>query len=148
MTSPATHRPTPTTPTATSSRSSPTCSASDRTRVSSDTTTTTTTAGQRTVDAEGNETSYGYDRFGNRTSTVDANGNRYDYAYTARNMMAEVRLRDWTQDPAARRHRTGDYLVLHSYSYDFAGRLASDTDAMGRRVEYQYYSDDLLKGHA
>ena len=63
------------------------------------------------------------------------NGNRYDYAYTARNSVAEVRLRDWRSDPAGHRApATGDYLVLHSYSYDFAGRMASDTDAMGRRT--------------
>ncbi|MGV9979924.1 LamG-like jellyroll fold domain-containing protein [Micromonospora wenchangensis] len=98
------------------------------------------------VDAEGKETSYGYDRFGNRTSMVDANGNRYDWAYTAQNKVAEVRLRDWRSDPeGAPGTGTGDYLVLHRYIYDFAGRLASDTDAMGRRLEYQYYRDDLLQ---
>ncbi|MEV4659511.1 LamG-like jellyroll fold domain-containing protein [Micromonospora sp. NPDC049301] len=98
------------------------------------------------VDAEGNETSYGYDRFGNKTTMTDANGNRYDWAYTAQNKVAEVRLRDWRSDPAGSPGTgTGDYLVLHSYSYDFAGRLASDTDAMGRRLEYQYYRDDLLQ---
>ncbi len=98
---------------------------------------------QRTVDAEGNETSHSYDRFGNRTSTVDANGNRVDYAYTARNQVAQVRVRDWT--PAPGEPQTGDYLVLNSYSYDYAGRLASTTDAMGRRVEHEYYGDDQLK---
>ncbi|MER7459558.1 polymorphic toxin-type HINT domain-containing protein [Micromonospora sp. NPDC126480] len=99
----------------------------------------------KVIDAEGNETSYGYDRFGNRTSMVDANDNRYDWAYTAQNKIAEVRLRDWRSDPeGAPGTGTGDYLVLHSYSYDFAGRLASDTDAMGRRLEYTYYRDDLL----
>ncbi|WP_345074806.1 LamG-like jellyroll fold domain-containing protein [Phytohabitans flavus] len=99
----------------------------------------------RVVDAEGNETTYGYDRFGNKTTMVDANGNRYDWAYTAQNKVAEVRLRDWRSDPdGSPGTGTGDYLVLHSYSYDFAGRLASDTDAMGRRLEYQYYRDDLL----
>ncbi|PWR06186.1 hypothetical protein DKT68_23235 [Micromonospora acroterricola] len=100
----------------------------------------------RVVDAEGNETSYGYDRFGNKTTMTDANGNRYDWAYTAQNKVAEVRLRDWRSDPEGSPGTgTGDYLVLHSYSYDFAGRLASDTDAMGRRLEYQYYRDDLLQ---
>ncbi|SCF35132.1 intein N-terminal splicing region/RHS repeat-associated core domain-containing protein [Micromonospora matsumotoense] len=98
------------------------------------------------VDAEGKETSHGYDRFGNRTSMVDANGNRYDWAYTAQNKVAEVRLRDWRSDPeGVPGTGTGDYLVLHRYIYDFAGRLASDTDAMGRRLEYQYYRDDLLQ---
>ncbi|WP_052744834.1 LamG-like jellyroll fold domain-containing protein [Micromonospora sp. HK10] len=100
----------------------------------------------KVVDPEGNETTYGYDRFGNKTTMTDANGNRYDWAYTAQNKVAEVRLRDWRSDPPGSPGTgTGDYLVLHSYSYDFAGRLASDTDAMGRRLEYLYYRDDLLQ---
>jgi RHS repeat-associated protein len=100
----------------------------------------------KVTDPEGNETNYGYDRFGNKTSSVDANGNRYDYAFTAQNKIAEVRLRYWHSDPAGTPDPgTGDYLVLHSYSYDFAGRMASDTDSMGRRLEYQYYQDDLLQ---
>ncbi|MEU4563631.1 RHS repeat-associated core domain-containing protein [Actinoplanes sp. NPDC023936] len=97
------------------------------------------------VDPEGGEITYSYDRFGNKVSEVDAGGNRYDYAYTARNKTAEVRLRAWRSDPeGAPSPGTGDYLVLHAYSYDYAGRLASDTDAMGRRLEYRYYGDDLL----
>lgn len=100
----------------------------------------------RVVDPEGGETAYGYDRFGNKVSELDANGNRYDYAYTNQNKIAEVRLRAWHSDPeGAPATGTGDYLVLHSYSYDFAGRMASDTDAMGRRLEYEYYRDDLLR---
>ncbi|MCX5069029.1 polymorphic toxin-type HINT domain-containing protein [Micromonospora lupini] len=96
------------------------------------------------TDAEGGQTAYNYDVFGNRTSEADPNGNRYDYAFTARNALAEVRLRDWHSDPAGvPAPATGDYLVLHSYSYDFGGRLASDTDAMGRRTEYEYYKDGL-----
>ncbi|MER5703296.1 RHS repeat-associated core domain-containing protein [Micromonospora sp. NPDC002296] len=95
----------------------------------------------KVTDAEGNETVKNYDRFGNETMVVDANGNRYDYAYTARNALAEVRLRAYTGDGGP---STGDYLVLHTYSYDYAGRMVSDTDAMGRRLEYQYQGDDQL----
>nr|WP_225956462.1 RHS repeat-associated core domain-containing protein [Amycolatopsis lexingtonensis] len=97
----------------------------------------------RVVDPEGNETTSTYDRSGNRVSTVDANGNRYDFAYTARNMLAEIRLRAYTGDTNG--GLTGDYLVLHSYSYDYAGRKVSDTDAMGRRTEYLYTGDDKLR---
>ncbi|MFG1606771.1 LamG-like jellyroll fold domain-containing protein [Actinoplanes sp. NPDC049265] len=98
----------------------------------------------RQVDPLGNETTAAYDRFGNKVSEQDANGNRVDYAYTAQNKIAEVRLRDWHSDPeGAPATGTGDYLVLQKYSYDFAGRQASVTDAMGRRLEYQYYKDDL-----
>jgi len=94
------------------------------------------------TDAEGNETTKSYDRYGNEMSIVDPNGNRFDYAYTARNSLAEVRLRAYAGDGGP---TTGDYLVLHAYSYDFAGRMASDTDAMGRRLEYEYYGDDQLR---
>ncbi len=117
-------------------------------KVGGDPTRTTTTeyddAGRpiRVVDAEGNETTSSYDRFGNLVSTVDALGNRYDYAYTARNALAEVRLRAYTSDDQG--GLVTDYLVVKSYSYDFAGRRASETDAMGRRYEYQYYGDDRL----
>ncbi|MCC8242701.1 polymorphic toxin-type HINT domain-containing protein [Saccharothrix luteola] len=98
----------------------------------------------RVVDPEGGETSYDYDRFGNRTSMVDANGNRYDYAYTARNNVAEIRLRDWRGDPPGS-PATGDHIVLHAYTYDLAGRMVSDTNAMGRRLEYDHHDDDLRK---
>ncbi|MGH3390325.1 MAG: LamG-like jellyroll fold domain-containing protein, partial [Actinomadura sp.] len=54
---------------------------------------------ERVIDPEGNETVFTHDRFGNRTSMVDANDNRYEYGYTARNQIAEVRLRDWDDDP-------------------------------------------------
>ncbi|WP_431037738.1 DNRLRE domain-containing protein [Streptomyces sp. P6-2-1] len=98
----------------------------------------------RVTDAEGNETSYGYDPFGNQTFMVDGNGNRFTYAYTARNMIAEVRLTDWDGDPGDADASDGD-LVTQSYAYDMAGRLAQQTDAMGRTLEYQYYGDDLVK---
>lgn len=94
------------------------------------------------TDAEGGETSYTYDAFGNTTSMVDPNDNRYEYGYTARNQLAEVRLRDFEDDGGP---PVGEFLVLHSYAYDFGGRLARDIDAMGRRTEFAYYNDDLLK---
>ncbi|WP_449342079.1 polymorphic toxin-type HINT domain-containing protein [Streptomyces aurantiogriseus] len=95
---------------------------------------------ERVTDAEGNETTYTYDVFGNKTSMVDANGNQFDYVYTARNMMAETRLRDWDDDGG-----DGDYTVLQSYAYDMGGRLVRHTDSMGRSLIYQYYGDDLVK---
>jgi RHS repeat-associated protein len=101
---------------------------------------------EHATDPEGNESGFGHDRFGNLTSLVDANDNRYEYGYTARNMLAEVRLRDWDDDPDGTPDPApGDALVLRSYAYDFGGRVARDIDAMGRRFEYTYYGDDLLK---
>jgi RHS repeat-associated protein len=99
----------------------------------------------RVVDSEGGETSYSYDQFGNRTSTVDAEGNRLEYAYTNRNAVAEVRLRNWTSDPTGSPAPSpGDYLVLDSYAYDFAGRTVRHSDAMGHRYEYGYYGDGTV----
>jgi RHS repeat-associated protein len=101
----------------------------------------------RTTNPEGDEQTQGYDRFGNRTSVVDGNGNHYEYAFTARNMLAEVRLYDWKGDPseAPKTGTTADnYTVLNSYAYDYAGRMARQTDSMGRRTEYTYFADDLL----
>lgn len=95
---------------------------------------------ERVGDAEGSETTYTYDVFGNKTSMVDAGGNHYDYVYTARNMMAETRLRDWDDDGG-----DGDYTVLQSYAYDMGGRLVRHTDSMGRSLIYQYYGDDLVR---
>lgn len=93
----------------------------------------------RISDPEGNETSFGYDRFGNRTFMVDPLGNRFEYGYTARNMLAEVRLRvdDGSDD--------GADVVLASYAYDYAGRKVRETDAMGRDLVYAYYGDDLVR---
>nr|WP_255130607.1 hypothetical protein [Streptomyces sudanensis] len=95
---------------------------------------------ERVTDAEGNETTYTYDVFGNKTSMVDGNGNHFDYVYTARNMMAEARLRDWDDDGG-----DPDHTVLNSYAYDMGGRLVRHTDSMGRSLVYQYYGDDLVK---
>ncbi|MFC3508869.1 DNRLRE domain-containing protein [Amycolatopsis halotolerans] len=106
----------------------------------------------RVVDPEGGVTSSGYDPFGNRVWTVDAGGNKYEFGYTARNALAEVRLRAWSgqaTDPASGGGDTdgaGDTtsaptLVLASYAYDLAGRRVRETDSMGRTTRYQYFGD-------
>ncbi|WP_133908642.1 RHS repeat-associated core domain-containing protein [Actinophytocola oryzae] len=98
----------------------------------------------RITDAEDNETSLAYDRFGNTTRMVDATGVQYEYAYTTRNKLAEVRLRGWHGDPDGAEPGPRDYLVLASYSYALNGELTTATDAMGRTVRYTYYDDGLL----
>src|SRR6185369_15259630 len=100
----------------------------------------------RTVNAEGDEQTEGWDQFGNRVSVVDGNGNHYEYAYTARNALAEVRLYDWKGDPDGGKPQDDKlgYVVLNSYAYDFSGRMAAQVDSMGRRLEYTYFGDDLL----
>ncbi|NHA00297.1 hypothetical protein G5V59_09775 [Nocardioides sp. W3-2-3] len=90
------------------------------------------------TDPSGNQVSYEYDQFGNQTSMVDAKGTRTEFAYTARNKIAEVRLRDPDQNGAA------GFLVTMAYAYDPAGRLVATYDAMGRKVTIDYFHDDLV----
>ncbi|MCP2303843.1 RHS repeat-associated core domain-containing protein [Actinokineospora globicatena] len=107
------------------------------------------------TDAEGGQTSHGYDVFGNRVWTVDAGGDKYEFAYTARNKVSEVRLRSWHGDPVPAGGGTGGdgdgpkapgtTLVLRAHTYDLAGRLLRETDAMGRTTRYEYYADGLVR---
>ncbi|MEV6242267.1 RHS repeat-associated core domain-containing protein [Lentzea sp. NPDC051838] len=102
------------------------------------------------TDGEGATTSYSYDVFGNRTSVVDPLGTKVEYAYTARNKLAEVRLRGFHGKAisggagAGETPDDGQLLVLESYTYDLGGRLIWQTDAMGRRTMYDYYQNGLL----
>ncbi|SHG56304.1 RHS repeat-associated core domain-containing protein [Streptoalloteichus hindustanus] len=109
----------------------------------------------KVTDAEGNATYYGFDAFGNRTWVVNPNGTKIEYAYTARNKLAEVRLRGWHGKPVSPDEsgrpgdgegdkNVGETLLLNSYVYDLGGRLAKHTDAMGRQTEYRYHGDNLL----
>lgn len=100
---------------------------------------------ERVTDAEGGETSFGYDSFGNTTFVVNANGVRTEYAYTARNAVAEIRLRGWNGDPEGAPALPNGYLVVQRNNYDRAGRLVRTTDAMNRTEVRDYYFDDLLR---
>ncbi|NGY63642.1 hypothetical protein G7043_32460 [Lentzea sp. NEAU-D13] len=108
----------------------------------------------KTVGPEGNEASFGYDNFGNRTWAVDANGVKTVYTYTARNKVAQVRLVGWhgkAITPGATGFEPLDPddplpdLVLESNQYEHNGRLLIQADSMGRRTEYTYYRDGLVK---
>ncbi|RKT52476.1 RHS repeat-associated core domain-containing protein [Saccharothrix australiensis] len=102
------------------------------------------------TDAQGAKTTYGYDVFGNRTWVVDANGTKIEYAYTARNKVAEVRLRGWHGKPVSggvgqpETPSDGTLLVLEANTYDLGGRLVRKVDAMGRRTIYEYTPNGLV----
>ncbi|MGW4638302.1 DNRLRE domain-containing protein [Sphaerisporangium sp. NPDC004334] len=93
------------------------------------------------TEPEGGVETYGYDVMGRKVSVTDAVGARYAYAYTARGEHATTTLKGWTGSPVAPQPATD--VVLESYAYDPAGRLASETDAMGRTTAYTYFNDDL-----
>ncbi|SMD03222.1 RHS repeat-associated core domain-containing protein [Lentzea albidocapillata] len=110
----------------------------------------------RVTDSEGNVTTSGYDTFGNLAWTVDAVGTKQEFAYTARQKIAEVRLRAWHGDPVGPGGPGGDgegqgdttvreTLVVQAFAYDLAGRLTRETDAMGRAKRYEYYRDDSVR---
>ncbi|WP_394613685.1 LamG-like jellyroll fold domain-containing protein [Lentzea sp. JNUCC 0626] len=108
----------------------------------------------KTIGPEGNEASFGYDVFGNRTWAIDANGVKTVYTYTARNKVAQVRLvgnHGKAITPGATGFEPLDPdeplpdLVLESNQYDHSGKLIVQTDAMGRRTETSYYADGLVK---
>ncbi|RAY15969.1 hypothetical protein DPM19_09490 [Actinomadura craniellae] len=91
---------------------------------------------------QGGTETYGWDDLGNRTRRTDPRGNVFDYAYSPRDQLIEVKLLGYTGGTAT--PGTPQDLVLDSYAYDPAGRLASHTDAMGRTIAYQYYDDGEL----
>ncbi|MCE7010193.1 DUF6531 domain-containing protein [Kibdelosporangium philippinense] len=102
------------------------------------------------TDAEGAKTTYGFDVFGNRMWVVDANGTRIEYAYTARNNIAEVRIRGWHGKPVTGGNREGDarddgkLLTVEANTYDLGGRLIRQVDAMGRKTIYDYTPNGLV----
>ncbi|WP_082403179.1 LamG-like jellyroll fold domain-containing protein [Saccharothrix sp. NRRL B-16348] len=102
------------------------------------------------TDAEGAKTSYTYDVFGNRTQVVDPLGTRIEYAYTARNKIAEIRLRGWHGKPVSGGSDTGEpsdpgtLLVLEANTYDLGSRLVRRVDAMGRKTLYEYTPNGLV----
>lgn len=102
------------------------------------------------TNAEGAKTTYGYDVFGNRTWEVDAVGTRTEYAYTARNRVAEVRIRGWHGkavtggEGGAGPADPGSLLVVEANTYDLGGRLVRQVDAMGRKTLYEYTPNGLV----
>ncbi|HEU5158949.1 MAG TPA: DNRLRE domain-containing protein, partial [Streptosporangiaceae bacterium] len=94
------------------------------------------------ADPEGGTQTFGYDVTGAVTSLIDARGAHYSYDYGPRGNLTARKLLGWTGNPD--HPAPAQDVVLDSYAYDPAGRLASHTDAMGRTLAYTYYGDDLL----
>ncbi|MER5624226.1 RHS repeat-associated core domain-containing protein [Streptosporangium sp. NPDC002544] len=90
---------------------------------------------------EGGVQRFGYDHKGQKTSFTDERGTTYHYGYTARGEPATTTLKGWTGSPVSPQPAAD--VVMTSSAYDPAGRLASQTDAMGRTTAYTYYADNL-----
>ncbi|WP_433347649.1 DNRLRE domain-containing protein [Microtetraspora malaysiensis] len=89
---------------------------------------------------EGGVQKYTYDDKGRKTGYTDERGTTYKYMYTVRDELATTTLVGWTGSPVAPQPAAD--AVIASYAYDPDGRLASETDAMGRTTAFTYYGDD------
>ncbi|MFC4896236.1 RHS repeat-associated core domain-containing protein [Streptosporangium amethystogenes subsp. fukuiense] len=90
---------------------------------------------------EGGVQRFGYDHKGQKTGFTDERGTTYHYGYTARGEPATTTLKGWTGSPV--NPQPAADVVMSSMAYDPAGRLASQTDAMGRTTAYTYFTDNL-----
>ncbi|MBX6166889.1 MAG: DNRLRE domain-containing protein [Thermobispora bispora] len=94
------------------------------------------------TDPEGGVTSYSFDATGALASATSPAGTLLQFGYTPRGEKATVTVKNWTGSPTAPQPPAD--VVLASYAYDPGGRLASETDAMGRTTRYTYWDDNLL----
>ncbi|MFJ4498584.1 DNRLRE domain-containing protein [Streptomyces sp. NPDC088864] len=90
---------------------------------------------------EGGRETYAYDTYGHQTSRTMPGRGTFRYTYTALGQLATMTLAGYTGDPND--PSTAQDVVLDSYAYDPAGRIAEHTDAMGRTTRTTYYDDGL-----
>ncbi|WP_052707758.1 LamG-like jellyroll fold domain-containing protein [Streptomyces rubellomurinus] len=90
-------------------------------------------------DAGGHLTSFTYDRYGNTATRTDAAGTTYSYSYSPMGQLQQTAITNYTGSSAT--PTAPRWQVIGSRAYDPAGRLATDTDGMGRTT-HTYYNDD------
>ncbi|MEV4181626.1 LamG-like jellyroll fold domain-containing protein [Streptosporangium canum] len=83
-----------------------------------------------------------WDVTGAQASTTDPMGAVLTYAYTKRGEPFTTTLKNWTGSPVS--PQAAKDVVLESRSYDPAGRLDAQVDAMGRKTSYKYFTDNRL----
>ncbi|WP_262379255.1 RHS repeat-associated core domain-containing protein [Nonomuraea sp. PA05] len=96
---------------------------------------------ETTTDAEGGVVRTTWNKLGLQDTVTDQVGAVFGYAYTERGQLAARTLKNWTGSPVS--PQPAAEITLESYSYDPAGRLAAQVDAMGRKTSYQYYDHGL-----
>jgi RHS repeat-associated protein len=97
-----------------------------------------------TTDPTGATTSYGYDNYGRRTSVTAPDGTVTLSAYDSEGRLQTTTVANYTGDAS---HPGTSNLITHSYAYDFAGRMSSDTNAMGWSDLYTYFDNGNLATH-
>ncbi|MER6175589.1 RHS repeat-associated core domain-containing protein [Streptosporangium sp. NPDC001681] len=94
------------------------------------------------TDPEGGVVRSAWDATGAQVSTTDPLGTVLTYAYTKRGEPTSTTIKNWTGSPV--NPQAPQDVVLESRSYDPAGRLAGQVDAMGRKTAYTYFTDNRL----
>ncbi|NUW38303.1 hypothetical protein HTZ77_43945 [Nonomuraea sp. SMC257] len=97
---------------------------------------------ETTTDPEGGVVRQGWNTVGQVVRVTDARGTVIENGYTDRGQLATRTLKGWTGSPV--NPQPAKDVLLESYSYDAAGRLVAQADAMGRKTSFEYYNDNLL----
>ncbi|GAA4105091.1 hypothetical protein GCM10022248_93950 [Nonomuraea soli] len=91
---------------------------------------------------EGGTVQQVWNTHGQLVRTTDARNTVLEQAYSKRGELTTTTLKAWTGSPWDPQPAAD--VVLQALSYDPAGRLASRTDAVGRKTAFTYYADNLL----
>ncbi|WP_162794652.1 RHS repeat-associated core domain-containing protein [Nonomuraea lactucae] len=94
------------------------------------------------TDPEGGVDRQVWNSLGLLTRVTDARGTIIDHGYSKRGEPTSRTLKGWTGSPVNPQPATD--VLLASFGYDPAGRLAAQTDAMGRKTTYTYWDDNQL----
>ncbi|MFJ8580372.1 LamG-like jellyroll fold domain-containing protein [Micromonospora sp. NPDC093277] len=96
---------------------------------------------ETSTDASGRTTRLEYDSYGRAVMEIGSDGGKILTTYDAAGQQLKTTLLGWTGDPNA--PAPAKDLVLSSKEYDPAGRLATETDAMGWQTRYTYTDNGL-----
>ncbi|WP_344584685.1 LamG-like jellyroll fold domain-containing protein [Nonomuraea roseoviolacea] len=97
---------------------------------------------ETTTDPEGGVVRQAWNTLGQVMRVTDARGTVIENGYTDRGQLATRTLKGWTGSPV--NPQPAKDVPLESRSYDPAGRLVAQADAMGRTTSFEYYNDNLL----
>ncbi|WP_052311592.1 MULTISPECIES: LamG-like jellyroll fold domain-containing protein [unclassified Actinoplanes] len=96
---------------------------------------------QSQTDAVGKSTSFTYNAYGQVVTETDSDGGVTAFDVDAEGNVLSETMKGWTGDP--NNPSVAKDLTTEANKYDPAGRLASRTDAMGRKTAYTYTDNGL-----